>query len=567
MAGQSSASSSLRVSDGAVATEKEGSSHAEASNRLSLWTNLVQRVNVGDSLTRTAWRMPEALAVVDGDRRFSYAELNCSVNRLANSLAERGYGSSSVLAMAVGNTVEFVMVYYACAKLGVVTVPLNLGWKSPEVAYVLDHSRADGIVIEAALLGSLQEAISSVEGLKEVIVIDGDGTESHLSGKGNHPYWLSFEQLLEAGDEREPLFLVEDRHPMSYLYTSGTTSAPKGVVSSHLAVYMESLSAVVESGLDHTVRNVVMMPLFHTAQLNWFLTPVVIVGGSSFMMRGFDAGQLLELIERERITHIFGLPMMYRALLAHPDLPHRDLSSLQRATYAMAPMPDEDLRKAIEMLGCDFALGFGQTEMNPITTIFRPEDQLRYPGSVGTQIVNVQTAIMDDSGNLLPPGKTGEIVYRGPHAMEGYLRDDKATEEAFAGGWFHSGDVGHIDENGVLWFEDRKKDVIKTGGENVASIEVEKAIYDAEPRIGEVAVIGVPHPHWGEAITAVVVPKPGEQLSEEEVLTSARQRLAGFKVPKKVILRSGLPHTSTGKIQKATLRKELKSLYEGEGTD
>jgi acyl-CoA synthetase (AMP-forming)/AMP-acid ligase II len=526
----------------------------------SLEANLVRRVNVADLLRRTAARLPAHLAVVDGDRRLSYAELDAAVNRLAHALWREGFRRGDALALVSGNSLEFLETYFACARLGVVCVPVNLGWGPKEIAYVLGHSGSKGLVVEAAFLERTAPALEGIASLEEVVVVPGLAGEEGPPADGRR--WLGFDDLVEGAPTSPVEVVVEDRDPVSYLYTSGTTSAPKGVVSSHLAVYLESMAAALEMGLRPSDRTAAMMPMFHTAQLNGFVTPFVTVGGSVVVMRGFEPGLLLELIERERITHIFGLPMMYRALLEHPDLARRDHSSLRRAVYAMAPMPDEDLRRAMEVFGCEFSLGFGQTEMNPLTTVFRPEDQLRYPGSVGTQIVNVEVAIMDDEGNLLPAGSSGEIVYRGPHAMEGYLHDPEATAAAFAGGWFHSGDVGRFDEHGVLWFEDRKKDVIKTGGENVASLEVERALYDAEPRIAEVAVVGLPHPRWGEAVTAVVIPRPGEPLTEAEVLAKAKERLASFKVPKAVVLRDDLPRTATGKIQKHLLRQELADLYE-----
>ncbi len=263
-------------------------------------------------------------------------------------------------------------------------------------------------------------------------------------------------------------------------------------MSSHVAVYIESLIGPLLLGINGDERSVAMMPLFHTAQLNGFTTGLLYMGGTLVLMRAFDPAALLTTIETERITQIFGLPMMYRAMMDHPDIDKRDLSTLRLALYAMAPMPDTDLRRAIEVFGCDFALGFGQTEMNPITTVFPPEYQLSHAGSVGLPVPNVQVGIMDDTGHLLPTGETGEIVYRGPHAMEGYLRNPEAPAEAFAHGWFHSGDVGRFDSDGLLWFTDRKKDVIKSGGKSVASLEVEKALYEVEPRIQEVVVIGLP---------------------------------------------------------------------------
>jgi acyl-CoA synthetase (AMP-forming)/AMP-acid ligase II len=252
---------------------------------------------------------------------------------------------------------------------------------------------------------------------------------------------------------------------------------------------------------------------------------------------------------------------MFRALLDHPSFGGRDVSSLRRAVYAMAPMPDELIRRCLQEIGCDFALLFGQTEMSPITTLFRPEHQLSHLGAVGTPLTGVQVAIMGPDGELLPPGERGEIVYRGPSTMAGYLRNEEATEAAFAYGWFHSGDVGYFGDDGVLWFADRYKDVIKSGGENVASIEVEKAVYAADPRIAEAVVVGLPHAHWTEAITAVVVARPGETIDAAELIASLKQRLDGYKVPKAVIVVDELPKTSTGKIQKNVLRDQHAGHY------
>lgn len=520
--------------------------------------HLISRVNVGDMLTRTAWRIPNKLALVDGERRLTYREANDAVNRMANALAATGFGRSDVLVLASGNSIEFLVTYYACAKLGVICVPLNLGWGASEITYVLDHSRATGVVVESQLVPLISEAIADRPAVGQVVVTAGTGAP--YTAREDRA-WATYEAFTEAASTAEPEVYVEDRDPLSYLYTSGTTSAPKAVVSSHLAVYLETTTAPVVLRIGEADRSVAMMPLFHTAQLNGFATPVLYTGGTIYITRGFDAAALLDLIEREQITQIFGLPMMYRAMLEHPDITRRDLSSLRLALYAMAPMPDTDLTRAMEVFGCDFALGFGQTEMNPITTIFLPEHQLSHRGSVGTPVPNVQVGIMDPDGQLLPQGASGEIVYRGPHVMEGYLHNEEATADAFRHGWFHSGDNGHIDADGLVWFEDRNKDVIKTGGENVASIEIEKALYEEEDRIQDVVVIGLAHPRWTEAITAVVVPRPGSGLTEHDVLVAAGRRLSRFKQPKQVVIREDLPRTATGKIQKNVLRDELRELY------
>ncbi|GLZ51299.1 AMP-binding protein [Actinomycetospora sp. NBRC 106378] len=517
-----------------------------------LGQNLIQRVNVGDALTRSAFARPEQLAVVDGPRRFTYAQFDAWVNRLAHGLLARGYAVGDALALAAGNSAEFLAVYYACAKTGVVCVPINLGWRPDEVAYVLGHSQARGVVVESQLLEPITAAVGKVPSVAEVLVAPGTGTADGQTLAD-----------LESTDDSPVEVLIDDRAALSYLYTSGTTSFPKGVVGKHLGIHLESMSAALDSGWTAADRFVAMMPMFHTAQLNAFCTPAIVVGATIHVHRGFDPERFLTTIETEGITQVFGLPMMYRAALDHPSFADRDLSSLKRAVYAMAPMPEAQIKACLDGFRCDFALLFGQTEMSPITTLFRPEHQLSHVGAVGTPLTGVQVGIMGPDGGLLPRGEQGEIVYRGPSTMQGYLHDEAATATAFAHGWFHSGDVGRLGEDGVLWFADRTKDVIKTGGENVASLEVERAVYDAEPDVAEVVVVGLPHARWSEAITAVVVPKPGATIDAERLTAALKERLDGYKVPKAVIVESELPRTSTGKIQKNVVRDTHAMHYGG----
>jgi len=528
---------------------------------VDLARNLIQRVNIGDSLTRSAAARPSHPAVVDGDRRWTYAEFNALVNRLARGLAGLGYERADALGIASGNSAEFLAIYYACAKLGVVAVPINLGWRPDEVAYVLDHSSARGLAVETQLVAGLQEAIGKVAGIAEVIVLP--GLTAPYETEPAERNWTTFADLEATSHASEPECVVDDRDALSYLYTSGTTSFPKGVVGTHLGIYLESMSAALDSGWNAADRFAAMMPMFHTAQLNAFCTPAIMVGATTYILRGFDPEAWLDLIEREQITQVFGLPMMFRAALDHPTFGDHDLSSLRRAVYAMAPMPDALIRRCLDQFGCDFALLFGQTEMAPCATLFRPEHQLTHIGAVGTPLTGVQVAIMDPQGRLLPPGELGEIVYRGPSTMQGYLNNPEATDVAFAHGWFRSGDVGRFGDDGVLWFADRSKDVIKTGGENVASIEVEKAIYAAEPGIAEAVVVGLPHERWSEAITAVVVPKPGEHIDPGALIAALKDRLDPYKVPKSVIVADELPKTSTGKIQKNLVREQHAAHYGG----
>ncbi len=523
-------------------------------------SSLIHRVNVGDLVTRSAERYPDKEMICDGGRRWSYREFDAWTNRVAHGLSNLGLRTGDALALMSGNRAEFLAVYFACARLGVVCVPINLLWRQHEIAHVLDHSRCRAIVVEGALLEQLTKSVEKPEALIGIVVIDPVDGATKLAGRDVS--LVEFDALARDRSSALPEVDIEDRAPITYLYTSGTTSAPKGVVGTHLAIYLESLGTAIDTKMTEDDRLSVVLPLFHTAQLNALCTPAIAVGASMVIERAFDPVRLHELIERERITVLFALPMMIQKLVEQQLAQPRDMGSLRLTVYAMAPMPEADLRRAIEIFGCGFSLMFGQTEMSPVSTFFKPQHQLSHPGSVGTPATNVQVGIMDAQGNLLPVGSSGEIVYRSPQTMEGYLHNLPATEEAFRYGWFHSGDAGHFDTDGLLWFEDRFKDVIKTGGENVSSIEVELAIRASHVDVLEVAAIGLPHQRWGEAITAIVVAREGAAIDVEPLLAAVREKLSPFKCPKAVIQVPEMPKTATGKIEKAKLRKAYAGYYQ-----
>ena len=527
----------------------------------SLEHNLIHRINVGDALTRTASHQPDREAVIDGGRRFTYRQLDEWVNRTAHGLAARGYTKGDTVAFFSGNGVEFLVGYFACAKSGLVCVPINLGWREHEIAYVLRHAKVRGLFVESQLL---ERADAGLRALTEHHVADVfvlPGTSDAYKGAIEGRTYPKFDELARDQPFTPPEVIVGDRDPVSYMYTSGTTAFPKGVVASHLGVHLESMTTAFDLELRKADRVLCMMPLFHTAQLNAICTPCVVVGATMVLLRAFDAETVLDLTERERLSVLFALPMMYRAMVSAQTNQKRVVSTLRLCIYAMAPMPNHELKAAMETFGCGFALLFGQTEMSPTATIFRPEHQLSHMGAVGTPGINVQVAIMSEDGALLPAGERGEIVYRSPHCTERYLDDEAATAAAFKHGWFHSGDTGHLGEDGMLWFGDRYKDVIKTGGENVASLEVEKLVYEVAPSVAQAVVIGLPHDRWGEAITVVAVAHPGRTIEPAALVAALKTRLSPFKVPKSVIVIEAMPMTSTGKIQKHILRQNHAAHY------
>ncbi len=519
----------------------------------ALELNLIERVNVGDILTRVSELHPERVAIVDGERRLTYAELERQVDQLGHALLGLGLAHQDVVAVMSRNTPELLVTYFACARAGLICAPVNLGLRAAEIAWCLRDARARVLIVEDALAEVAQAALA--EPLPDL----------------RHRFWIGqpqgddpgFDALVARGAATPLEVEVGDREICQLLYTSGTTANPKGVLTSHLAVTMASLSNAIGSQCVPGFTALVALPLFHCAMLNSVTMPVLHLGGKVVLTKGFEPHQAAALIAGEEVHMMVLLPMMYGLLLGDPELKDRTYPAMKRAMYAMAPMPEERLKAIHAMFpNADVVLGSGQTEFTPATCLQRPEHQWSKSATWGTATAMTRVAIMDEDGRLLPRGETGELVYRGPQVMSGYLNQPEVSREVLRHGWFHSGDVAHIDEDGAIWFKDRYKDVIKTGGENVASIEVERCLME-HPAVAEAAAVGVPHDRWGEAITGVVVPKPGMSVDDATLIAFCRERLAGFKVPKAVVVVKEFPRTGTGKIQKHVIRTELSKLFSG----
>ncbi|MFI7672831.1 acyl-CoA synthetase [Actinophytocola sp. NPDC049390] len=508
--------------------------------------------SVGDLLHRTARRTPGKLAVVSGDLRATYAEFDTAVNRAANALAARGLAKGDRLALLSHNCWQYGVLAYATARLGVVLVPVNFMLTGPEVGYILEHSGASGIVAEDGLVPVAEAAIGDRPvGLRAVIPLTGAASD-----------WENVDDWWRTGPADAPDVPIADDDPLRLMYTSGTESRPKGVMLSSRSLISQYVSCAIDGEMSADDVEAHALPMYHCAQLDCFFSVDVYLGATSVILPGPDPATLLATIERESVTKLFCPPTVWISLLRHPAFDTTDLSSLRKGYYGASPMPVEVLKELRERLP-DVRLWnfYGQTEMAPLATILRPHEQLPRAGSAGRASVNVETMLVDDAGRPVPPGEVGEIVHRSPHAALGYYNDEEKTAEAFRDGWFHSGDLGVMTEDGYLSVVDRKKDMIKTGGENVASREVEEAIYELDG-VAEVAVFGISHPHWIEAVTAVVVPKPGVALTVEGVRAHAKGRLAGYKQPKYVVIAEALPKNPSGKILKRELRSAHADLAE-----
>ena len=513
---------------------------------------------LGDVLRRTAARLPGKTAIVCGEVRWTYAELDRICNRLANGLAGLGVKSGDRVAVLSRNSHAFAAMRFALARLGAVLVPINFMLRPEEAAYILRHSGARLLATGPDLFELGTQAAARDTPVERLVWLPGEGPASAPAGT------LTFDALL-AGESAPVEAAVEATALAQIIYTSGTESLPKGAMLTHEALLWEYVSCIVEGEIAEGDRLLHALPLYHCAQLDVFLGPAIYVGATNVITGKPTPDNILSLIGKHGTNSFFAPPSIWIALLRSPRFDQTDLSSLAKGYYGASIMPVEVLKEMGRRLpGVRLWNFYGQTEIAPLATVLKPEDQVRKAGSAGRAVINVETRVVDEQMIPVLPGQVGEIVHRTPQLLQGYYRDPERTAAAFAGGWFHSGDLATVDEEGYITVVDRKKDMIKSGGENVASREVEEKIFQL-PGVSEVAVIGLPHPYWIEAVTAVVVVKAGHSLDEEALIEHCRQNLARFKVPRRFVFVESLPKNPSGKLLKRELREQLKDLMSAEG--
>jgi len=497
-------------------------------------------------LRRAAERHGDRPAILCGAVSWSYAEFADEVERLAAGLRQLGIGPGDRVAILARNSHAFIALRFAIARADAVLVPINFMLTADDVRYILEHSGARLLFADSTTLATAMAARTPA--VEQLFGLDGEDVPS----PPGVPAWTTLRH-----DTPIPPESRGGDDLLQIVYTSGTESRPKGAMLSHHSVLWQYQSCIIDCEWTRETVALHAMPLFHCAQLDAMIGPALHIGARNIITGSPAADNVLALLTQHRITSFFAPPTVWISLLRSPAIAGADLSALTKGYYGASIMPVEVLRELRERLP-QLRLWnlYGQTEIAPVATILFPEEHEDRLGSAGRPTLHVETRIVDDAMQPVAPGEIGEIVHRSPQLLSGYWHDPERTAEAFAGGWFHSGDLGTVDAAGYITVVDRKKDMIKSGGENVASREVEEALY-RHAAISEVAVIGLPDPKWIEAVTALIVLRDGHALSAAEVLDHCSRHLAGFKTPKKVIFVDNLPRNASGKILKRELRHSL----------
>ena len=506
-------------------------------------------MDLGGVLALNSRRHPDKEALIYEGNRFSYSQFNAGANRLAHVLMGLGVQKGDKVALMMQNTDRYCFAFFAIMKAGGVAVPMNYRLAPPEARYVLEHSDSKVLIFDPEYLPLVREIRGSLPGISHYIQAWDKVDEANV---------IEWDRAVEGAPEYDPDLRVEEWDDCEILYTSGTTGRPKGALFDHHRIIHVGFNSCVFMGINPKSRLLHVAPLFHSAELNLFLVAGTYVGATHVVQKVFHPVTVLKNLQEEKISFFFGVPTMYNFILQIPNLDSYDLSSVKKWGYGAAPMAPELVKQAMERLGNDQFFNLcGLTEAGPGGILLDPEDQIRKAGAGGKAIVNTEARVVDDGGNDVKPGGGGEFVLRGETIMKCYYRNSEATAETIKDGWLHTGDLATIDEEGYITLVDRKKDMIITGGENVYSTEVEQVLYEY-PGVLEAAVIGTANQVWGETVTAVICPKPGANLSADEIRTFCMNKLADYKVPRIFKFSELLPRNASGKVLKIVLRELYK---------
>ena len=495
------------------------------------------------------------IGVIDGDKQFTYAQFGERTHRLANALRSLGLEKGDRVSFITYNTHQLLEAYFGVVEAGGILNPINVRLSPNDISFILNHSGSKFVFFHNDFLPLVQGIQGALQATKFFVVMEGEG-----AGVATHEY----EALLASANAEYHPPEIDENEIAELFYTSGTTGKPKGAAVTHRTLYLHALDAAL--GLRVTDADVILhiVPLFH---VNGWGTPqfLTMVGGTHVMLRKIDPAALLGLVQQYGVTFMLGVPTIFNALLNYPDLGKYNLSSVKSVVLGGAPSAPALVKSIQEKFGCLCIVGYGLTETTPVLTLSQPkahladepmETKLARQAKTGYPIPGANIRVFDaNDRDVKADGKQiGEIVVHSNHVMDGYYKDPDATRNAIRNGWFHTGDMAVVDDEGYVTIVDRSKDIIISGGENISSVEIENVLY-ANPKVFECAVVAVPDEKWGEAPKAIVVLKPGQTATPEEMTEYCKANLAGFKVPKSIEFRDTLPKGGTGKILKANLRQ------------
>jgi len=513
---------------------------------------LGRKLLLGEIIARNARKFPDREAVVYGDTRLTYREFNARINRLAHALMDMGVKKGEKVAILLFNCNQYLEAYFALAKIGAIAIPVNFRLHPEEIAYITDDADAVAFILGEAFVNTIRGIQKDLPKVRQYISL----TEKPVEGM------LHFETLLQKYPDDEPLILVEDDDPAFIMYTAGTTGRPKGSVLTHKNQVMLWTLASLEFSREPDIGDMSLWracaapPVFHIASFGICLAYLLFGATVILPTEVFNPVEIMQLLEREKCDCVLLIPAMANFLLQIPDLNKYDTSSLKAWFSGAAVLPTELRKRIMEAFPhVKIADCFGQTETSGLVSIMRPSDAERKLASVGRGLGLVEIRVVDGQDRDVPVGEVGEAIYRGPNIMKEYHNDPEVTAAAFRNGWFHSGDLIRQDEEGFIYVVDRKKDMIVSGGENIYPAEVEEVLYK-HPKILEAAVIGVHDEQWGENVKAIVVTKPGETLTEEEVIEFCKEHLASYKKPRSVDFIDALPRNPAMKVLKRVLREK-----------
>jgi fatty-acyl-CoA synthase len=508
-------------------------------------------MHAADLLSKRAHLTPgrEALTPVGlaTGQRYTYAELNARANRLANWMREQlGVQKGDRVSILAHNSVVYIDLFYGLAKIGAIFAPLNWRLVARELSYIVDDCEPKVLICGPEFTDLLAEMRPEVD-VAHYVSVEGAEIEGALSYEG------ALALASDAEPERPPLD-ADDTYAI--LYTSGTTGNPKGAMIPHRQVLWNCINTVVSWGLNENDVSPVFTPLFHAGGLFAFLTPLFYVGGRIVLSRTFDLEETLSAIVDEKCTVVLGVPTIFQMWMNAPGFAAADFSHVRFFISGGAPLPVSLVEAWVKAKGGVFRQGYGLTEVGANCFSMTDEESVTKRGSVGKPIFHSQMRLVDEGGHDVPVGETGELLIKGPHVCTGYWRNPKATTESLVDGWFHTGDMARMDEDGFYHIIGRYKDMIKSGGENVYAAEVE-AVFREHPAVTEVALIGQPDAKWGEVGLMIVVLEKGQSASEDELRAFCQDRLARYKIPKRVVFTDALPYSPYGKVMKGELKKKF----------